>query len=171
MGSITFERLSTHASATWAGVAPSRCAMVSSADPGFASDPAASGNHGMNPMPSCSQYESTASLLRVTRLYSFCTVATVKCFAAALISATSTSLSPRWRMSPSFCISAITPNCSSRGTFASMRWSCQRSSRSTPRRRRLIITHCRRYSGRPTGSHELGPCRVSPPFVAMRRPL
>jgi hypothetical protein len=60
----------------------------------------------------------------------------------------------------------MTPNCSSRGIFESIRCSCQRSSVSSSRRRRLISQHWRRYSGRPTGDHMLGPLRVSPAFVA-----
>ena len=34
-------------------------------------------------------------------------------------------------------------------------------------RRKLISTHCRKYSGRPTTVHLFGPCRVKPPFVAI----
>ena len=55
IGSITGLRLSSQASAIWAGVAPWRRAMVSSADPGLTRSPAASGNQGMKPMPWRSQ--------------------------------------------------------------------------------------------------------------------
>ena len=54
IGSITGERCSSHASATCAGVAP--CALGErrpAAPPGSARSPAASGNHGMKPMPCC----------------------------------------------------------------------------------------------------------------------
>src|SRR5690606_15905187 len=55
MGSITGLRFKAHASAIWLGVASCFLATSSSTDPGLARLPAASGNHGMNPIPSFSQ--------------------------------------------------------------------------------------------------------------------
>jgi hypothetical protein len=51
MGSIAGLRFSIQASAICPGVAPWRRATVSSADPALDRSPAASGNHGMKPMP------------------------------------------------------------------------------------------------------------------------
>ena len=61
IGSMTGERRSSHASASWAGVWPVRAASASSGPPGRASGPAAIGNHGMNAMPSASEWSSSAS--------------------------------------------------------------------------------------------------------------
>ncbi len=55
IGNTTGLRLSTQASATALGAAPWRLAIESSSEPGLARSPAASGNHGMKPMPCCSQ--------------------------------------------------------------------------------------------------------------------
>ena len=73
------------------------------------------------------------------------------------------------RILPSDCSAASSPIWSSNGTFGSIRCSCSRSMRSTPRCRRFSSTSCRRYSGRPTGIHCPGPCRVKPTLVAMTR--
>ena len=55
MGSITGERRSSQARHTWETVAPSSPATWSRGPPGRASLPLANGNHGMNPIPCCSQ--------------------------------------------------------------------------------------------------------------------
>lgn len=55
IGSITGLRFSTHARAIWLGAALCFFAMVSSSEPSLARSPAASGNHGMKPMPCFSQ--------------------------------------------------------------------------------------------------------------------
>jgi hypothetical protein len=51
IGSITGLRLSTQASEIWLGAAPCALAIRSRIEPGLASSPAASGYHGMKPMP------------------------------------------------------------------------------------------------------------------------
>ena len=71
---------------------------------------------------------------------------------------------------PSSCRVARRPNCSSAGTVGSMRCSWKRSIRSTPRRRSDISHSCRRYSGRPQGTHCAGPVRRKPALVAIVRP-
>ncbi|SLH62986.1 Uncharacterised protein [Mycobacteroides abscessus subsp. abscessus] len=50
IGSITGDRRSSQARASWAGVAPWRVAMASRGPPGRASSPVAMGNHGMKAM-------------------------------------------------------------------------------------------------------------------------
>ena len=65
MGSITGERRSSHASATCDGAAPRRFAASASGPPGSASLPTASGNQGMKPIPSRSQWSSTPLPLAV----------------------------------------------------------------------------------------------------------
>ena len=71
----------------------------------------------------------TNSLTRL--IQRFCTVATGKTFRAASMSSTVTSLRPACRMVPS-SISSMASNCSSRGTFGSMRCSCHSPICSTP---------------------------------------
>src|SRR6266566_2052001 len=61
------------------------------------------------------------------------------------MSATETSLSPAWRMMPSSSSRRRAPNCSSRGTRGSIRWSCQRSICSTPSFLRLPLACAIRY--------------------------
>ena len=51
IGSITGLRLSTQASEIWLGAAPCALAIRSRIESGLASSPAASGYHGMKPMP------------------------------------------------------------------------------------------------------------------------
>ena len=82
------------------------------------------------------------------------------------ISGTFTSLKPTCRIFPAFCSRLIAPSDSDTGTFGSIRCNCQRSIRSSFKNRSDSSTCCVRYSGRPTGSHLFGPCRVSPPLVA-----
>ena len=94
MGSITGERLSSHASATCDGVACNRLATRATGPRGFARSPANSGNHGMNAMRSRAQYSSTDSAPRSTRLYRFCTETIGTSVRARSISATDTSESP-----------------------------------------------------------------------------
>src|SRR4029077_16562466 len=61
IGSMTGDRASSHARATWDGVAFHRAAIrpIGLSEP--ETRPAASGNHGINPRFSCSQYSRTFS--------------------------------------------------------------------------------------------------------------
>jgi len=68
IGTMTGERRSSQASASWAGVAPCARAAASSGPPGRASCPVAIGYQGMNAMSLASQYSSTGSAERRVRL-------------------------------------------------------------------------------------------------------
>ena len=73
MGSMAGERRSSHASATWAGVAPTARATSATVPRRADNVPSAMGNHGMKPMPSVSQCSRTSSDRRLARLYRFWT--------------------------------------------------------------------------------------------------
>ena len=157
IGRRTGEWWSSQARATWVGVAPVSATMDPIAVSGPVSAPDATGNHGMNPIPCDWQWARTSAEVRLVRLNRFWTDTTGTTVRATSSSATDTWDSPTWATLPSLTRSASSPNCSSAGTLASMRWSWNRSIRSRPSRRRLS-SHCwRRYSGRPTGSHCPGP--------------
>ena len=68
MGSITGERCSSQASASWDGEASCSAASSSSGPPSPASSPVASGNQGMKAMSSCSTWSSSACASRLARL-------------------------------------------------------------------------------------------------------
>jgi len=169
MGSITGDRLSSHARASCEGVAPCSTAAAANGPCCMARMPPASGNHGMNAMLCAAAWFSTGSADRLTRLNMFCTDAIGVSFEAASMSATDISDMPMCRILPCSCISVSAPIWSSSGTCGSIRCNWNRSIRSRPRLRRLISACCRRYSGLPTGSHWSGPCRVRPAFVAIVR--
>ena len=75
IGSITGDLCKSHASATWAGVAPRRRPVRRSGPQVPASIPPASGAHGMKGIPNCSHSASTASEPLSPALNRFCTEA------------------------------------------------------------------------------------------------
>src|SRR6185295_14340016 len=104
IGSITGDLASSHARATWAGVAFFIFAIdLIFSD--FKEEPAPSGYHGRKATPSFSQVFSTFSEERSSTLYRFCTETIVQIFRADSSCFTLTLERPTWRIFPSRCAS------------------------------------------------------------------
>lgn len=86
------------------------------------------------------------------------------------MSAIETSLNPACLMMPSSSRALTAANCASRGTFGSMRCSCQSPICSRPSLWQLLIACSRKYFGSPSVSHTPGPGRLNPALVAIRIP-
>ena len=144
----------------------------SSAPPAPASSPVASGNHGMKAMPSLLAVVEHVLVAAVGEVVAVLHRDDVDDLPRPARSRRpSTSERPMW---PDLALVAAwptsSPSESSTGTCGSMRCSWYRSMRSSLRRRRLISTSWRRYSGRPQRRASCrARCAASPPWCAMTR--